>query len=92
MPRIQFRRGKKAFWESENPTLYSGEPGLEVDTHKWKLGDGSTPWLALSYESDFGADIPVDQASLGEHINALEPHPVYDDGPDLSLLYQNAKV
>lgn len=29
---------------------------------------------------------------LSEHINADEPHPVYDDGPDLTILYENAKV
>lgn len=29
---------------------------------------------------------------LEEHINAEEPHPAYDNGPDLTLLYENAKV
>jgi hypothetical protein len=29
---------------------------------------------------------------LLEHINAETPHPVYDDGPSLALLYENAKV
>jgi len=26
------------------------------------------------------------------HINSTAPHPIYDDGPSLILLYQNAKV
>lgn len=35
----------------------------------------------------------VDTANLMlEHVNAAEPHPVYDDGPSLSLIYENAKV
>jgi hypothetical protein len=90
--RIQLRRGKKAFWESENPILHEGEPGYERDTRKLKIGDGVTPWLDLPYAAGGASDIPVDQASLAEHINAATPHPVYDDGPSLALLYQNAKV
>jgi Major tropism determinant N-terminal domain len=90
--RIQLRRGKKAFWESENPILHEGEPGYERDTRKLKIGDGVTPWRDLPYAAGGATDIPVDQASLAEHINAATPHPVYDSGPSLSLLYQNAKV
>lgn len=89
--RIQLRRGKAAFWDSENPILRAGEPGLETDTRKVKYGDGVTHWRELPYSSG-GADVPVDQASLADHINAAEPHPVYDDGPSLFLLYENAKV
>ena len=29
---------------------------------------------------------------LAEHVDSPLPHPVYDDGPSLELLYQNAKV
>lgn len=92
--RIQLRRGSKAFWESENPILRLGEPGVEMRTGhpaKLKIGDGATPWTELPYSSG-GADLPVDQASLAEHVNATTPHPVYDDGPSLALLYENAKV
>lgn len=90
--RIQLRRGTAAFWISENPVLHSGEPGYETDTKKLKIGDGNTPWRELAYSSSGGSSLPPDQASLLDHINAAEPHPVYDDGPSLALLYQNAKV
>lgn len=30
--------------------------------------------------------------SLSDHIISESPHPVYDDGPSLDILYQNAKV
>jgi hypothetical protein len=89
--RIQLRRGKAAFWTDENPILRPGEPGYETDTRKLKIGDGRTPWRELAYSAG-GSDVPVDQASLAEHINAATPHPVYDDGPDLSVIYENAKV
>lgn len=93
--RIQLRRGSAAFWTDENPILFPGEPGLELhpgQPAKLKIGDGETPWRELPYSSTGGSDLPVDQASLAEHINAAEPHPVYDDGPSLFLLYENAKV
>ena len=40
--KIQFRRDTAANWTSVNPTLASGEMGIETDTNKFKLGDGST--------------------------------------------------
>ena len=46
---IQFRRDTAANWTSANPTLASGEIGLETDTSKWKLGNGSTAWNSLAY-------------------------------------------
>lgn len=35
---------------------------------------------------------PDTGAALLEHINSETPHPVYDDGPSLALIYENAKV
>lgn len=51
MPFIQFqlRRGTAAEWTAANPTLASGELGLETDTQKIKVGNGSTPWNGLTY-------------------------------------------
>jgi len=49
--RIQFRRGTAAEWTSANPTLMDGEFGLETDTSKYKIGNGSTAWTSLAYSS-----------------------------------------
>lgn len=38
-----------------------------------------------------GPQGPMDPG-LPDHIASLLPHPVYDDGPSLTLLYENAKV
>ncbi len=51
--RMQQRRDTAATWTSSNPTLLSGEFGIETDTRKVKLGDGSTAWNSLSYYSAF---------------------------------------
>ncbi len=46
---IQIRRDLAAEWTTVNPTLASGEFGLETDTKLMKLGDGTTPWITLPY-------------------------------------------
>lgn len=46
---IQLRRGTAAAWTSANPTLAQGEFGVETDTYKLKLGDGSSAWNSLGY-------------------------------------------
>lgn len=64
--RIQFRRGTAASWFTANPVLASGEPGFETDTHSWKMGDGSTPWNSLVYQT------------LGSSANTHTMTPIWD--------------
>jgi len=45
----QFKRATAARWTSVNPTLAAGELGLETDTFKMKIGNGSTNWVGLPY-------------------------------------------
>jgi hypothetical protein len=47
--RLQFRRGTASQWTAANPTLFSGEVGVETDTKLIKIGDGSTAWNSLVY-------------------------------------------
>jgi len=44
------RRDTAANWTAANPTLLAGEIGIESDTYKIKIGDGSTAWTSLGYE------------------------------------------
>jgi hypothetical protein len=91
MATIRFRRDTADRWNLVNPILLLGEPALETDTGLVKIGDGETPWRDLAYfTSSEGVDHP--STSLTNHINSSNPHPVYDDGPSLALLYANAKV
>lgn len=48
---IQLRRDTAADWTTVNPVLFQGEIGVETDTLKLKIGDGSTAWSALAYWS-----------------------------------------
>lgn len=52
--RIQIRRDTASNWTSANPTLAQGELGIETDTSKIKVGNGSTAWTSLSYLIDTG--------------------------------------
>jgi hypothetical protein len=47
---ILHRRDTAANWTSTNPTLGSAEIGVETDTNKFKIGNGSSSWTALSYQ------------------------------------------
>ncbi len=49
--RIQLRRDTAANWTLADTVLSSGEFGFEVDTFKYKVGDGLTAWTSLAYES-----------------------------------------
>ena len=46
---IQCRGGTAAAWTSANPTLLLYEVGIESDTRRFKIGDGSTAWASLPY-------------------------------------------
>jgi hypothetical protein len=47
--RMQQRRGTAAQWTAANPTLAAGEIGFETDTSKFKMGNGTSTWSALTY-------------------------------------------
>ena len=57
------RRDTAANWTSANPTLLAGEIGIESNTNKIKIGDGSTAWTSLSYR-------PWSQVSAYPLVNA----------------------
>ena len=48
--RIQLRRGTSTEWTQFNPVLAEAELGVEIDTGRIKVGDGSTQWGNLKYE------------------------------------------
>ena len=47
--RIRLRRDTAANWTAANPVLLAGEVGIETDTRKYKVGDGTLAWSSLSY-------------------------------------------
>ena len=47
--KILLRNDTAANWTTENPVLGKGELGIEIDTAKFKIGDGVTAWSSLDY-------------------------------------------
>lgn len=50
--RLMSKSDYKAEWEKNNPVLLKGEIGIELETDKWKRGDGVTTWNDLPYSKE----------------------------------------
>ena len=62
---MQQRRDTAAGWTSANPVLLSGEFGVETNTNKVKIGDGSTAWNSLAYIPGFSVSAyPIATADI----------------------------
>lgn len=48
---IRFRRGTTAEWDTYDPILAAGEPGVDTTTDRLKLGDGENKWSDLPWQS-----------------------------------------
>ena len=57
--RIISRNDISSRWEEVNPILLKGEIGVEIDTNKIKIGDGTSYWTALEYTNGGGASLIV---------------------------------
>jgi len=76
--RIQIRRDTAANWTSVNPTLAQGELGVETDTNKFKVGDGSTAWTGLGYLIDTASYLV--SGDIGSTVQAYDAGLAYLDG------------
>jgi hypothetical protein len=53
---IQLRRGSALDWYNTNPVIAEGELCVELDTRKFKIGDGATHWRDLPYSTGIKGD------------------------------------
>ena len=88
--RIQLRNDLASSWISVNPVLAQGEIGIESDTLKQKIGDGSSDWITLGYSAQPTTDADLQtlektitgainevNSDLTDHAtNILNPHSV----------------
>jgi len=64
--RIQLRRDTSANWESANPVLRAGEIGIETDTLKFKIGNGTDAWNSITAYANI---VPGDlNSTLSEYV------------------------
>jgi hypothetical protein len=92
--RIQVRRGLASEWTTANPVLAAGEMGVETNTNKFKFGNGTDTWSALSYAAADSATIgelsqdAINQAlSVGEGLTKT-----YDDNANTIVVTVNTDV
>lgn len=52
--KLQLRRGTAAQWSAANPLLAEGELAVELDTGKFKVGNGINRWNQIEYTTNFG--------------------------------------
>jgi len=82
--RIQFRRDTAIEWTQINPVLGDGEPAYEIDTGRWKIGDGITPWTTLGYMAEDGLQGPVGPAGPAGAASTV-PGPAGPKGADSTV-------
>ncbi len=49
---VQVRRDSTLNWYASNPRLALGEPGVDMDLHRFKIGNGIDRWNELPYMDD----------------------------------------
>ena len=69
--KIQLRRGTAQQWSTNNPVLAEGELCLELDTKKFKIGDGIHNWNDIPYAENrntlaaMASDIDISEIENG---------------------------
>ena len=81
--RIQLKHGLAAKWTERNPVLLAGEIGIETDTLKMKVGDGTSNWSALGY---LGADANDILAIINENRDSCTTVTVAEGQSDTEAL------
>ncbi len=76
--KIQLRNDTASNWTSANSVLLKGEMGIEIDTLKYKIGDGSTSYNDLEY------------ASGSAVVESTTDPTTSDSGYDIGTLWLNA--
>ena len=88
---FRFQRGVSYRWTQANPVLGSGEPGVEVDTGKFKMGDGQTSWAALPYFVNEDGVVAIVEDILAEN-GGVDGDPRVGDMNDLSTTDKSTLV
>ena len=74
---LLMRNDPAATWAAQNPILSKGEIGIENDTRKFKIGDGSTAWNALKYAS--GGNVELNKVAPTETDTDFEVGTIWVD-------------
>ena len=79
---LQLRNDSATNWTSKNPVLAKGEMGVEIDTNKFKFGNGVSEWTALEYAS-------AEQTVIDAVFSAESENPVQNKVVNGAVHYTN---
>lgn len=92
---IKFKKATAADWTSNNPVLASGEPGIETDTSKMKIGNGTQAWDVLTYVNEVPYN-PTFSPTLERTLTPTLPSDggfgLSDTGPDMGVSLNGSSV
>ena len=92
--RIQLRRDTAANWSSVNPVLATGEVGIETDTQRIKIGNGSGTWSSRPYINVLPSELTeLSQDAVNSALTAGNGiTKVYDDNANTLTLSVDTSV
>ena len=69
---IHIRRDSTLNWYASNPRLSLGEPGVDMDLHRFKIGNGIDRWNELPYmDDDLYKLLDKTQQDIADNVKAL---------------------
>ena len=81
--RIQLRNDTAEKWNTENPVLLKGEMGVETDTGKTKIGNGTANWKDLKYS---GVDEDTIKGIIDKNRDNFTPVEATEEEDDIQAL------
>ena len=81
--RIQLRNDTAEKWNTENPVLLQGEMGVEFDTGKIKIGNGTAHWKDLKYS---GVDEDTIKGIIDNNRDNFTPVEATEEEDDIQAL------
>lgn len=81
--RIQLRNDTAENWTTKNPVLLQGEMGVEFDTGKIKIGNGTDHWTNLKYS---GVDEDTIKGIISNNRNDFTPVEATEEEDDIQAL------
>lgn len=73
------RNDRAQYWTQKNPILMKGEMGIEIDTGRFKFGDGLQTWCELEYAADETGSFQVVDDKLTAHIQNSVVHTTQEE-------------
>lgn len=81
--RIQLRNDTAENWNTQNPVLLKGEMGVEFDTGKTKIGNGTAHWKDLKYS---GVDEDTIKGIIDKNRDNFTPVEATEEEDDIQAL------